>query len=239
MSNKQTNKKNKQQAQQQQQQKKESKKQAKTKKTKSSSCLPLLFGIFVLFGAIVGLLVYDTNVNAGGVFEKSAVGKVLKDTGALPHVEKAFTSTMKFSARGYKWTEKNVPVYYNSTCKFLTPYVEVAKDLGKIALNGAKNAWTATVTYVNTKTPVVSNFVEQYAPGLPEKTSSVCCSTWSSFKTVTLNTYTFLVEFFKTKVFVGLLSPENLGKLMNSTQQSMSVYCDRFHKNVDYYAKLK
>uniref|UniRef100_A0A336LL84 CSON007941 protein n=1 Tax=Culicoides sonorensis TaxID=179676 RepID=A0A336LL84_CULSO len=239
MSNKQTNKKNKQQAQQQQQQKKESKKQAKNKKTKSSSCLPLLFGIFVLCGAIVGLLVYDTNVNAGGVFEKSAVGKVLKDTGALPYVEKAFTSSMKFSARGYKWTEKNVPVYYNSTCKFLTPYLEVAKDLGKIAFNGAKNAWAATVTYVNTKTPVVSNFVEQYAPGLPEKTSSVCCSTWSSLKTVTLNTYTFLVEFFKTKVFVGSLSPENLGKLLNSTQQSMSVYCDRFHKNVDYYAKLK
>lgn len=77
----------------------------------------MLFGIFVLFGAIVGLLVYDTNTNGGGVFEKSTVGKLLKDTGALPHVEKAFTFTMKHSARGYKWTEKNVPVYYNSTCK--------------------------------------------------------------------------------------------------------------------------
>lgn len=77
----------------------------------------MLFGIFVLFGAIVGLLVYDTNVNGGGVFEKSTVGKVLKDTGALPYVEKGFTCTMKYSARGYKWTEKNMPVYYNSTCK--------------------------------------------------------------------------------------------------------------------------
>lgn len=87
---------------------------------------------------------------------------------------------MKYSARGYKWTEKNVPVYYNSTCKvrgirtfdkqkynlscnkqFLTPYVEIGKDLGKIALNGGKNAWTATVTYVNSKTPVVVKFVSR------------------------------------------------------------------------------
>lgn len=97
----------------------DNKKQGKNKKSssKSSSCLPLLFGIFVLFGAIVGLLVYDTNVHGGGVFEKSHVGKVLKDTGALPYVEKGFTFTAKYSARGYKWTEKNVPVYYNATCK--------------------------------------------------------------------------------------------------------------------------
>jgi len=238
MSNKNNQKKKQQQPQTQNQQKKDVKKQKGKKSSQSSSCLPWLFGTFLLMGAIAGILIYDTNAH-GGVFEKSTVGKFLKDTGALPHVENAYTVTMKYSARGYKWTEKNVPIYYNSTCKFMKPYVEVAKDLGKIAWNGAKNGWSVTVTYVNTKIPIMVDFIEQYAPGLPKAISNFCCSTWSYIKTVTINTYTFVVEFLQTKVFVGSLSPENLGKLANSTQQSLSVYCDRFHKSVDYYAKLK
>lgn len=102
---------------------------------------------------------YDTHFLHNGKFEKTTVGKVLKDTGALPHVEAAFIGTLKVTARGYKWSEKNLPVYYNTTATTLKPYLEVARDLGKIALNGGKNAWASTVTYIETKRPVVVKFV--------------------------------------------------------------------------------
>lgn len=120
--------------------------------------LPWLFGTFLLLGAITGILIYDTNQH-GGKFEKSTVGKVLKDAGVLPHFENAFTVTMKYSARGYKWGQQNLPVYYNTTVTVLKPYGEIARDLGKIALNGGKNAWAATVTYIDAKRPAIVKFV--------------------------------------------------------------------------------
>lgn len=239
MSNKNQQKKKQGQQQQAPPKKQDNKSTKKQKKpqSKSGSCLPWLFGSFLIFGAISAVLIYDTNTK--GSFEKSTVGKLLKDAGALPHVEKAYVVTLKYSARGYQWAATNAPVYYNATSTVLAPYLEVTKDLGKIALNGGKNAWGATLAYLDSKLPIVVAFIEQYAPGLPKTVSNVVSNGWTNLKNITIKTYKLAVEFFKTKVFVGTLSPENLGKLLNNTQQSMTLYCDRFHKNVDYYAKLK
>lgn len=122
--------------------------------------MPWLFGSFLVIGAISSVLIYDTN--AKGSFEKSTVGKLLKDAGALPHVEKAYVVTLKYSARGYQWAAKNIPVYYNATSTKLGPYLEVTKDLGKIALNGGKNAWGVTLAYIDTKLPIVVGFVSWF-----------------------------------------------------------------------------
>lgn len=89
------------------------------------------------------------------------------------------------------------------------------------------------------KTPVVAEFVEQYAPGLPKKIGDFACSSWTAVSTFTVNTYNHSCEFFKTKVFVGQLSPENLGKAFNSTQQAAAQYYSWFHEQVDFYAKVK
>jgi len=45
--------------------------------------------------------------------------------------------------------------------------------------------------------------------------------------------------FFKTKVFVGNLSPENLSKALNQTQIAAAEYYRWFHKKVDAYAKIQ
>lgn len=113
-----------------------------------------------MIATIGGLLAYDTQRN-GGVFEKSAAGKFLKDTGALPYVETAWTKSLSTSARGFKWAEANVPVYANQTCVVLKPYAEFLKDLGIVGLNAAKNGWAATKEYVVLKTPVVVEFVSR------------------------------------------------------------------------------
>lgn len=111
-----------------------------------------------MLGVIGGLLAYDTQRN-DGVFEKSAAGKFLKDTGALPYVEIAWIKTLSTSARGYQWAEVNVPVYANITYVALKPYGLFLKDLGIVGFNSAKNGWNITKDYVAVKTPVVVNFV--------------------------------------------------------------------------------
>lgn len=116
----------------------------------------------MLLGAIGGLLAYDTQRN-DGVFEKSAAGKFLKDTGALPYVEVAWTKSLSSSARGYQWAEVNVPIYANITYVALKPYGLFLQDLGIVGLNAAKNGWEVSKKYVAAKTPVVVNFVSMLA----------------------------------------------------------------------------
>lgn len=116
----------------------------------------------MLLGAIGGLLAYDTQRN-DGIFEKSAAGKFLKDTGALPYVEVAWTKSMSSSARGFQWAEVNVPIYANITYVALKPYGLFLKDLGIVGLNAAKNGYEASKKYVALKTPVVVNFVSLHS----------------------------------------------------------------------------
>lgn len=70
-----------------------------------------------------------------------------------------WTTTMKYGARGYQWTEERVPVAYEKTTKVLGPYCEFTKDFGKIVLNTACKTWNNTKTIVAAKTPIVVNFV--------------------------------------------------------------------------------
>lgn len=108
----------------------------------------------MILSAIGGLLAYDTHRN-GGIFEKSATGKFLKDSGALPYVEIAWTKSLSTSARGFQWAEANLPIYVNE----MKPYGNFLKDLGIIGINFAENGWTVTKEYVAAKTPVATGFV--------------------------------------------------------------------------------
>lgn len=132
--------------------------QKKVKSSGKSSCCLYFFGSLLILSAIGGLLAYDTHRN-GGIFEKSATGKFLKDSGALPYVEVAWTKSLSTSARGFQWAESNLPIYANVTYVVLKPYGEFLKDLGIIGINSAKNGWTVTKRYVAVKTPIATAYV--------------------------------------------------------------------------------
>lgn len=209
------------------------------KKGKSSSSIcPWLIGSFLLFVTISGLLAYDTHSH-GGVFAKSATGQFLKQTGALPYVEIAWVKSMSTSARGFKWAEKNVPVYVDTTCTVLKPYGEFLRDLGIVGWNALRKGFGVACDCVKEKTPKVVNFIEQYVPGLPQKIQDASITLWSHVCSTSTYLYTSGSEFFKTKVFVGNLSPENLSKALNQTQVVAAQYYSWFHKKVDVYAKIQ
>lgn len=66
---------------------------------------------------------------------------------------------MSSSARGYKWAEKNLPVYVNETCTAVKPYTLFLRDAGIVAWNFALDRCEAVKLVVLEKTPVVVNFV--------------------------------------------------------------------------------
>lgn len=204
------------------------KKQITEQKKKSCGCCKWALGSIVLIALIAGSLIYDTEVNGKGVFAKSATGQILKNAGVLPHVEKAWYTSMSCAARGYKWAEKNLPPYTKPICK-------LACDMTKLVRNAACNAFTASKDLFNAKLPVAAQFLEQYVPGLPKKIEN----TTGTVKTVSVDVYGKIVAFFKTQVLVGRFSPENLNKAFNQTQNLALEYYNQFHKKVDTYAKLK
>lgn len=186
----------------------ESKKQKKPKKnadtTSGSSCVACkwFFGSFLMLAAIAGLMAYDTHALHGGKFEESTVGRVLKQTGALPHVENAWYVSMKYCARGFKWAEEHAPTAYGKTKTVLEPYCDFAKDLGLTVVNGARKGWEATKVFATEKTPVAVEFIDKYVPGLGQKIQDVTATTCKGLCSITCNGWRSSVEFFKTKVFV-------------------------------------
>ncbi|KAJ6648346.1 Transmembrane protein [Pseudolycoriella hygida] len=207
-------------------------------KAKSCSSCRWLFGSFLLFVVISSLLAYDTHTH-GGVFAKSATGKFLQQTGTLPYVEIAWTKTMSTSARGYKWAEKNVPVYVNETCTAIKPYTIFLRDVGIVAWSVVRDRCEAVKLIILDKTPVVVNFIDQYAPGFPSKVQEFSISLWNSICSTSKNLYSSSYEFLMKNVFVGNLSPENLNQAINRTQIAAAEYYSWFHKKVDAYAKIQ
>ncbi|XP_054745319.1 transmembrane protein 214 [Anastrepha obliqua] len=204
------------------------KKKQITSEQKKCGCCKWILGSFVLIVLIAGVLIYDTNVNGQGVFERSATGKVLKNAGVLPHVEKVWYMSMGAAARGYKWAEHHVPPYAK-------PAGQLACDVFKMARNAACNLYGVLSDLVASKLPAAANFLEQYVPGLPKKIED----TSLVLKNVCVDAFGKTVTFFKTQVFIGSLSPENLSKVVNQTQNAAIGYYNQFHKKVDTYSKLK
>ncbi|KAH8412264.1 hypothetical protein KR009_000898 [Drosophila setifemur] len=208
-------------------QQKKNKQNAAAQKKKCGCCKWTLGSILVI-ALIAGALYYDTETNGKGVFEKSATGKVLKNAGVLPHVEKVWYTGMGAGARAYKWAEVNVPPYAE-------PAIKAIVDLWKLARNAACNIFQNGKAYFTAKWPVVAKFIDQYVPNLSGKFEAFAAGV-SDF---TVSSYDKTAALLKEKVLVGRFSPENINQALNQTRNVALEFYNQFHKKVDAYAKLK
>lgn len=213
----------------------------KATSVQKSSCFssPWLFGILILIGSIAGAITYDVYKNGNGVFKQSSTGLFLKDIGALSYLESGTLNTLYYSARGFQWLEVNVPVYYDKTLKVLMPYALFSRDLAKISWNNSQIVFANLSEIIGAKYKVLYKYVEQHVPGLSEKVETAIEISWRFVNSTSKLVYHSSVNFFKTNVFIGHLSPENLGKALNQTQQWAGEYYSWFHRKVDLYAKIK
>ncbi|KAH8378417.1 hypothetical protein KR093_011255 [Drosophila rubida] len=202
-------------------------KQNASQKKKCGCCKWALGSIFIV-ALIAGALCYDTETNGKGVFEKSATGKILKNAGVLPHVQKAWYVTMGASARGYKWAEEHVPPYAE-------PALKTGCNVWKLARNVCSNAYTNGLNYWRIKWPAVAKFIDQYVPDLSKKLEAFAAGA----KDLAVSSYDKSATIIKEKVLVGRFSPENINQALNQTRNAALEYYNQFHKKVDAYAKLK
>ncbi|KAJ9600399.1 hypothetical protein L9F63_009327, partial [Diploptera punctata] len=197
------------------------------KKMTVSRSFPWKFGSFILLLVVAGLLCFD--INKHGTFRSSSTGHFLNDIGALQYGEHAWARTKFYSNKSYRWAEKNLPTYYKSVEEYAKPYLELTWDLCLIAGRQLHYMYVNLQAYVEEKTPLVVEWVNHYAPGLLERVRRHSIDLWEIIKENALLLwqyflhYSFLaLEWVKTNVFVGNLSPENLQKYskeaLNTTQ---------------------
>ncbi|XP_023165665.2 transmembrane protein 214 isoform X1 [Drosophila hydei] len=208
-------------------QQKKNKQNAASQKKKCGCCKWTLGSIFII-ALIAGALYYDTEVNGKGVFEKSATGKVLKNAGVLPQVQRGWYVTMGAGARGYKWAEQHIPPYAQ-------PAIKTSIDVWKLGRNACCNAYTNGLNYWRTKWPAVAKFIDQYVPNFSHKLEAFAAGA----KDLAVNSYDKSATLIKEKVLVGRFSPENINQALNQTRNAALEYYNQFHKKVDAYAKLK
>ncbi|XP_064537270.1 transmembrane protein 214 isoform X1 [Drosophila montana] len=202
-------------------------KQNASQKKKCGCCKWTLGSIFIV-ALIAGALYYDTETNGKGLFEKSATGKVLKNAGILPQVQRGWYVTMSSSARGYKWAEQHVPPYAE-------PAIKTSCDVWKVARNACCNAYTNGLNFWRSKWPAVAKFIDQYVPNFSHKLEAFAAGA----KDLAANSYDKSATLIKEKVLVGRFSPENINQALNQTRNAALEYYNQFHKKVDAYAKLK
>ena len=107
-----------------------------------------------------------------------------------------------------------------------------------MAWNGAKQGFKRVFHLVDEKSPVVVDFIEKYAPGLPQKIKANSIKAWVFISNTSFDLYENSRNFVSEKVLVGKLSPENLNKMLNETQTVAGEYYSWFKTRVEHYAKL-
>ncbi|TGZ54191.1 transmembrane protein 214-A [Temnothorax longispinosus] len=170
------------------------------------------FFLLLLIGAIVA---YDTQKH--GSFEASQVGKFLKTSGILTHVEKAWTTLKLYWSAGHKAIKDSSPEYYKAVVDWCTPYIKLTGDVCIVVRNISIKQYNNAAAYVERNVPIVRDTIEHYAPGILEQIKS------RSIQGVEFVKVSFImlgekvvehsnasIQWLEKNVFVGKLSPESL-----------------------------
>lgn len=128
-------------------------------------------------------------------FVASQVGKFLKTSGILKHLEKAWTTLKLYWSAGHKAIKDSSPEYYKAVVDLCAPYVKLAGDIYLVSRNVSIRLYKNVAAYVESNIPILLDTVsiirikyfyrhnssykipfsiqiEHYAPGILEQIKS-------------------------------------------------------------------
>ncbi|XP_011869469.1 PREDICTED: transmembrane protein 214-A [Vollenhovia emeryi] len=185
------------------------------KMTSSSRGFPWRSASLLLLLLIGAIVAYDTQKH--GSFEASQVGKFLKTSGILKHVEKAWTTLKFYWSAGHKAIKDSSPEYYKAVVDLCAPYVKLAGDLGLVLRNLSIKLYNNAAAYVERNIPVIRDTIEYYAPGILEQIKSRSVQGLEFVKVSfvligekVIEHSTASIQWLEKNVFVGKLSPDSL-----------------------------
>ncbi|KYN32449.1 hypothetical protein ALC56_13306 [Trachymyrmex septentrionalis] len=184
------------------------------KMTSSSRGFPWRFASLLLLFLIGAIVAYDTQKH--GSFEASQVGKFLKTSGILKHVEKAWTTLKFYWSAGHK-AVKDSSEYYKAVVDLCAPYIKLAGDVCLVVRNVSIKLYNNVAAYVERNVPIIIDTIEHYAPGIFEQIKSRSLQGLEFVKVSfiligekVIEHSSASIQWLEKNVFVGKLSPDNL-----------------------------
>ncbi|EFN79101.1 transmembrane protein 214-A [Harpegnathos saltator] len=217
--------------------------QALLKKMTSSTRrgFPWGIGSLSLLLLISAVIIYD--VQKHGSFEASQIGIFVKTSGISKYVEKAWTTIQSYSSAGHQ-TIKNSSEYYKAAVDLCVPYVKLAGDVYLVVKNISIKIYNNALVYIEKKTPMVLDTIEHYFPGIVDQIQSRSLQALEfvkvSFALIgekVIEHSSAAVEWLGKNVFVGKLSPENLGDYAVWTMRTTLSYASETYNWV--YEKVQ
>ncbi|KYM97706.1 PREDICTED: transmembrane protein 214-A isoform X1 [Cyphomyrmex costatus] len=217
------------------------------KMTSSSRSFPWKSASLLLLLLISAIVAYDTQKHES--FEASQVGKFLKTSGILKHVEKAWATLKFYWSAGHKAVKDSSPEYYKAIVDFCTPYVKLAGDICLVVRNISIRWYNNIVVYVKRNVPIIIDTVEHYAPGILEQIK------FRSFQGLEFMKVFFItigekviehstasIHWLEKNVFVGQLSPDNLRNYViwafDTTHSYVSQTYDWMYEKIQTLSKV-
>ncbi|GLH16583.1 Uncharacterized protein GBIM_20823 [Gryllus bimaculatus] len=223
---------------------------------RAASSFPWLRANLLLLAAIAALLAYDVRrhgslqENVVIVVTESSTGHLLRDIGALPYVEDGWSQTQSYSQQSYTWLLKNGPEYYRQACEVSSPYLIKAQEILLSGMSYAISGCKTIYAYGHEKAPLVSEWVEQWAPGLRDRAIEFSLHVWEQGIIYSIAGGKILLEYgqdavtwARTNVFVGSWSPDNIQQyswaVLNVTQEYALGTYDWLYQKVQTFSKVE
>jgi len=89
----------------------------------------------------------------------SQVGKFLKTSGILKHVEKAWTTLKFYWSAGHKAVKDSSPEYYKAVVDLCAPYIKLAGDIYLVVRNVSIKLYNNVAAYVERNVPIIIDTV--------------------------------------------------------------------------------
>jgi len=89
----------------------------------------------------------------------SQVGKFLKTSGILKHVEKAWTTLKLYWSAGHKAIKDSSPEYYKAVVDLSAPYIKLGGDVYLVVRNISIKLYNNAAAYIEKNVPIILDTV--------------------------------------------------------------------------------
>ncbi|KYB26829.1 Transmembrane protein 214-B-like Protein [Tribolium castaneum] len=183
--------------------------------------------LFYTTTLLLAIYIYADTKQAGS-WQKSNTRKFLVETGVYDYTHKAVGKVQEGWLVVDNKIKENFPTYRQAVIEFSEPYIEFFNSFGQILCNLFANIKEAVIE----KYPVVVKSIDSYAPGVVEQSQNAVSTAWSSSVFYVNRS----IDYLRTEVFVGQLSPENMQRVVyeafNTTQTKATEYYHWLYEKV-------
>ncbi|XP_012281120.1 transmembrane protein 214-A isoform X2 [Orussus abietinus] len=218
------------------------------KMTVSQRRFPWKKGSLLLLVLIGAVLAFDCQRH--GSFKASSTGRFLKESGAIEHAQRVWSTAKVYSNSGLEFIEASSPEYYKIAVTWSSSYVKLFGDVYLVIRNISGELYNNTVEYVHIKGPEIAAKIDHYIPGVLEDLDGYRVRVIELIKTYSaviadgvVEQSRILFQWLESNVFTGKLSAENLQsyatRAIDKTHTLASQTYDWVYEKVQTFSKVQ